>query len=284
MAKVLGEAGRYVGQAAVKKERRMVLWAIFCSGALFWIAGFLLGFLFHKTSVWVSLLINAIAVAAVLLILPWLYRQLDKLDEQRRDLRKGEAGEAAVGHKLQVFPDEFFVIHDLTTECGNIDHVVIGPTGVFAIDAKNWKGVVSANGKGELLCNTKPTDKPIVKQFVGRIMGIKDRVRALAPGIDPYVQALFVFTSARVEAMWGTTGPVHCIRDEQLYEYIVESKKGKKLNSKDVKTIAQAFLALARMDGEFADKTASRTRQPTHEIAARGLRALSRQPSGRAQT
>jgi hypothetical protein len=57
---------------------------------------------------------------------------------------------------------------------------------------------------------------------------------------------------ARVDAKWGTTGHVHCVRDEQLYDYIVENKKGKKLNQKEIESISQAFLALARMDKDFA--------------------------------
>src|SRR6185436_4270109 len=121
------------------------------------------------------------------------------------------------------------------------DHVVVGSTGVFLLDAKNWRGVVAADGKGELLCNGQATDKQLVRQFVGRIMGIKEKVRTLAPGLDPYFQPVFVFTSARVEAKWGTTGTVHCIRDDQLQGYIVEKEFGKKLKAQEVERIAQAF-------------------------------------------
>jgi hypothetical protein len=58
--------------------------------------------------------------------------------------------EISVGYKLSDFPDGFYIINDLKTESGNLDHVVIGPTGVFALDTKSWRGVVSADGKGEL--------------------------------------------------------------------------------------------------------------------------------------
>jgi len=132
----------------------------------------------------------------------------------------------SVGYKLSDFPDGFYIINGLKTQSGDLDHVVIGSTGVFALDVKNWRGVISADGGGELLFNNQPTDKPLLKQFVGRVMGIKDRVKALAPGVDPYIQAVFVFTSARVDANWGTTGNVHCIRDDQLFDYIVENKRG----------------------------------------------------------
>ncbi|HWA85364.1 MAG TPA: hypothetical protein VG710_04015 [Opitutus sp.] len=88
------------------------------------------------------------------------------------------------------------------------------------------------------------------------MMGIRDRVRALAPGIEVFCQALFVFTAARVEAKWGSTGKVNCIRDDQLHDYIVENKPRQSLKSDTVNQIAQAFLGLAHMDRDFTDAQA----------------------------
>ncbi len=89
-------------------------------------------------------------------------------------------------------------------------------------------------------------------------------MRSLAQGIDPFYQAVFVFTAARVEANWGTTGKVNCLRDDQLHEYIVQKDFGKRLTPDEAKRIAQAFLALAHMDRDFAkpSPTASPTRTP----------------------
>jgi hypothetical protein len=257
MARVLGEAGRYVSQEGEKKYQKMLVAGFAVIGVMCWISGFLVGFLFHKILWWVSLLINAFALAAILVLRWWVYRRIDELAKQRKEFLRGASGEILVGYKLADFPDGFYVINDLKTESGNLDHVVIGPTGVFALDAKSWRGIVSADGKGELLLNDR-FDRPHIKPFVGRVMGIRDRVKALALEMDAFFQPVFVFTSARVEANRGTTGNVHCIRDDQLHEYIVESKKGKRLNTKDVKTIARAFAALARMDPNFSDKTTAK--------------------------
>ena len=129
---------------------------------------------------------------------------------------------------------------------------MVGPTGVFIIDTKNWRGVVSADGKGELLLNGKPTDKPFVRQFVGRMMGVRDKVVGLiASGREVFYDALLVFTSARVEANWGKTSSANCMRDDQLYAYIVQKDFGRKLEPLEAEQIAQAFLAVARMDKDF---------------------------------
>lgn len=141
----------------------------------------------------------------------------------------------------------------MKTDFGNIDHVVIGLSVVYILDTKNWRGTITADENGELLCNGKPTDKPEIKILISRIMNIKEKVKTLC-GLDPYINGVLVFPSAHVDAKWGTTKAVHCIRDEQLYEYIVENKKSNKLNKKEIDSISHAFLALARMDREFENK------------------------------
>ncbi len=202
----------------------------------------------------VSATITATLLGLVVLAYRFCTRKLGALEKERLDMQRGAAGENAVARALANFPDEFHVINDLSTPFGNLDHVVIGPTGVFVIDAKNWRGVVAPNGKGELLLNGTPTDKPLVRQFVGRMMGIRDKVKVLAPYVDPYYHALFVFTATRVEAKWGTTSNVNCIRDDQLFDYIVEKDFGKRLNRDAVEQIAQAFLGLAHMNSDFTDR------------------------------
>lgn len=213
-----------------------------------------------------------IRLPAMLSVLPvvwfttrWANKKLKALEKRRTDIRRGAAGEVLVGQVLADLPREFRVINDLTTPYGNLDHVVIGPPGVFILDTKNWRGVVSADGKGELLLNGRPTDKCEVKQFIARMLSVRDRVLVLAQGINVFYEALLVFTAARVEAKWGSTGSVTCIRDDQLHQYIVEYKARRRLKADEVTSVAQAFLALARMDREFRGASA-----PPIEVAPSG--------------
>jgi hypothetical protein len=276
MARVLGEPGRYVSQQAVKKRHRVwtaVMFAMLTVGIL---AGFFLGNAFRGIgiSIWTNGLIALVLVLPMVFLVIWSSRKLDQLERERMNLWRGAAGETSVAITLSEFPDEFWVINDLTTPYGNLDHVVIGPTGVFVLDTKNWRGVVAPDGHGELLCNGKPLDKPHVRRFTGKVMGLKDRVKALANGLNPYFQPVFVFTSARVEANWGTTRSVHCIRDEQLNDYIVQSKPAKKLAREEVDKIAQAFLGLAHMDADFTQRTEPNGRPPIQAIVSwKGARA-----------
>ena len=97
------------------------------------------------------------------------------------------------------------------------------------MDAKNWRGVVAADGRGELLLNNQPTEKRLIGPFVARMLKVKEKIRTLAPEVDLFYEALFVFTAARVEAKWGRTGSANCLTDDQLHSYIVEKEFGKTL-------------------------------------------------------
>jgi len=242
-----------VSEQVVKK--RMLLWmaSMLASMLVGLVQGGLICLTFYSKKIppVTSMALTLALLLVIWLLFKWFDRKISKLERERTDMLRGATGEIAVGLILSNFPDEFRVINDLTTPFGNLDHVVVGPTGVFILDTKNWRGVVAADGKGELLVNGKPTEKRHVRQFTGRMMGIRDKVRLLAPGLDPFYNGVFVFPAARVDAKWGSTGSVNCIREEQLHDFIVEKNFGRKLRPADVEQIAQAFLGLAHMDAGF---------------------------------
>jgi len=248
MAKVLGETARYVTKQSIKKYQWQFL-TIFLAAYFFaFVLGFYLGFDFNKhpyLRIAILIFIAGIAVVARSLI----NRVIDNLEKKRIDFRKGATGEALVNYILAGFPDAYRIIPGVETAFGDIDHVVVGPTGVYAVDTKNWRGIVTADDQGELLLNGRPTKKPAIMNLTRSIMNTKKKIKVRS-ALDPYVRGVLAFTSARVEAKWGTTGSVHCITDEQLYDYIVEKKK--RLTKKEIELISQAFLSLARMDKDFA--------------------------------
>ena len=60
-----------------------------------------------------------------------------KLLSKRRLIRLGYEGELAVGKELdQLLRDGFYVYHDFPADTFNIDHIVVGAKGVFAVETK----------------------------------------------------------------------------------------------------------------------------------------------------
>jgi len=56
--------------------------------------------------------------------------------------RKGLEGEQSVASELSYLNDEFLLLNDVMLHGGrgNIDHILIGPTGVFVLETKNFSG------------------------------------------------------------------------------------------------------------------------------------------------
>jgi len=56
--------------------------------------------------------------------------------------RKGLEGEQSVASELSYLDDEFLLLNDvmLPGGRGNIDHILVGPTGVFVFETKNYSG------------------------------------------------------------------------------------------------------------------------------------------------
>ena len=82
---------------------------------------------------WIYLLLLVVAG----LVAVWRFR---RLAPKYRAMKRGWQGELAVGYLLeQLRLHGYYILHDL--DCGkggNIDHVVLGPAGVFAIETKTY--------------------------------------------------------------------------------------------------------------------------------------------------
>ncbi len=68
----------------------------------------------------------------------------DSLEREAGAWQAGADGERRVGRQLNALPSGWHVLHDLLLRPGraatNLDHVVVGPAGVYLVDTKNWSG------------------------------------------------------------------------------------------------------------------------------------------------
>lgn len=74
-------------------------------------------------------------------------RKIRSLLEKCRCCRLGFEGERYVAEELnQLMADGFRVFHDVPFDTYNIDHVLVGPTGVFVVETKTRRKPVSEQG------------------------------------------------------------------------------------------------------------------------------------------
>lgn len=110
------------------------------------------------------------SVAALMAICYAVFR-IVRARPRLRNLRQALAGERVVGQFLERLREMgFHVYHDVVGSGFNIDHVLVGPAGVFTIETKTWSK--PAKGKASI-------------QFDGNAI----RIGSVEPDRDPVAQA-----------------------------------------------------------------------------------------------
>src|SRR5688572_24583456 len=95
-----------------------------------------------------------LAVATWPLIDRLLDRPFTLLGRERIKYLRGAQGEALVGWLLQQLDEEWHVFHGMQLQDGqDIDHVVVGPGGLFCVSTKNFRGLFSHDAEGRVLYN-----------------------------------------------------------------------------------------------------------------------------------
>jgi hypothetical protein len=130
-----------------------------------------------------------------------------KLIAKRSDrAERGADAEVVVAQLLRGMPKEYHVFHDLVFEGFNIDHVVIGPTGVFIVETKSHRHKVSAKGEA-LLLNGRPFEKPILNQAWSEAFTLRDRLPQIN-GKPCSVQPILCFPNAFIEVQGPVKGVI----------------------------------------------------------------------------
>lgn len=110
----------------------------------------------------------------------------------------GKEGELAVTEVLRTLPNEYVLLNDLMLPDGrgNVDHLVIGPNGLFVIETKNYSTYVSCWGDSWYVNRREIAS--LSKQAKRNAMAIKNTLDAVFKEHDariPFVNALLVFTN-----------------------------------------------------------------------------------------
>jgi hypothetical protein len=142
--------------------------------------------------------------------------------EQARTWQRGAHGERHTARLLdRLTRDGFVVFHDLAVPgntSANVDHLVIGPTGVFIIDSKQWTGQVHQGADGLVWHNHYPLDRTLETvrweaETVGRLLGI--RVAALLCVHGAHVQG------GGLHAQGVAIVPAHLLRSALGYDRVL---------------------------------------------------------------
>ena len=147
MAKIHGIAGEWA------RVKGMVagLWPLFLGA---FASGFALALFLVA-----PLLAASLLVAALVWVIYSLVRGLRHVER----FFKGARGEEKVAGILASLPDAYHVFNDFAAGRAHVDHVVVGPGGVFSVETKAWRGAVTVED-GRILLNGQLPDRDPLAQ------------------------------------------------------------------------------------------------------------------------
>jgi hypothetical protein len=173
------------------------------------------------------------------------YRALQELPNWKLGLK----GERAVGQFLQamLLPRDYFVIHDICIDDFNVDHAVIGPTGVYAIEVKTRSkprrgdARVTYDGKRVLVDGIEPDRDPIVQARAGakRLQEILERYT----GRSVSVRSVVIFPNWFVDPQ--PPGVDTWVLNEKAFVGFLE-REPEKLSREDSRMFAEGLARYVR--------------------------------------
>lgn len=132
---------------------------------------------------------------------------------------KGARGEERVAGLLETLPDSWHVFHDLEAGAHHVDHVVVGLTGIYSIETKNWHGRVSVEG-GEIVVDGALADRAPLLQAVREADAVKNLLKKA--GWNGDVAPVLCFASDNFAAGTASEGRVTIVNASTVVSWIRE--------------------------------------------------------------
>jgi hypothetical protein len=223
---------RMAGQHARATVRRLRMRTLMTLGILA-VATALLGRAFGLHD-WRFLASEVALLITIFLISRYVLPLVDRHD-------RGARGEEQVGGLLdELLRDGWRVIHDASFGNGNVDHIVIGPGGVFTVETKSHPGPVRVGRMhGAVLAQAKAQQK-----LVCRV-------------IDEPVEPLIVYSRAWVDKPLGRRKGVRVIPARMLIGYLtrrqatLDEKQVERVYEELIRAIAATGHRPARLGGDL---------------------------------
>jgi len=156
-----------------------------------------------------------------------LARFMNRARAQLENYLEGARGEERVSYHLAALPGDFLVFNSLHPGrasghgTGDIDHVVVGPTGVFAVETKSWPGIISIRDNVVLL-DGQPGYSDAIAQARASARALTDWVH-IHTGLSIEVHPVLCFAAGRLSGgERGTCGDVAVHTLESLSNFLLK--------------------------------------------------------------
>ena len=183
------------GEWARVRGTVLSLWPLFLS---FTLLGAFLAALVLGAGTW---LFGGLFVASLISVSVYWQKGMRRVESFFR----GARGEERVASVLAGLPDTYHVFNDFIAGGDHVDHVVVGPAGVFSVETKSWQGKVEVVERHVLVNGALPTRDPAA-QTQREADSVKAKIKAL--GFDVTVVPVVCFASDTFAGDVGALGQV----------------------------------------------------------------------------
>jgi hypothetical protein len=189
----MGKAGQSVRRMAAQRRSKSLIFAFIALG----IAIVILLIATNMQTLGLSGLGLLALVVGLKVFADILTSRSDHYTKLERRALRGARGEEQIGHILDGLGPDFCALHDIDSQFGNIDHIVLSRlNGTFLIETKAHGGKVTVL-EDRLLVNGRPPEKDFIKQSLNNSYWLKARFTE-ALGLDVWITPIVVFTNAFV--------------------------------------------------------------------------------------
>jgi hypothetical protein len=159
-----------------------------------------------------------------------------------RIYRSGWEGEKRVAKLLNAtLSDDYYLMNGLHFQGeGDIDHIILGPNGIFVVETKNWSGIIACSGDEWQRQNNRPISGSPSIQVKKNASKVK-RVIEASFHFSTWIEPLLVFSNSNADLrIRNPTVPV--LKLHQLPGYIASYKTSNRLSHEELEQIGREIL------------------------------------------
>ncbi|HRH23105.1 MAG TPA: nuclease-related domain-containing protein [Candidatus Magasanikbacteria bacterium] len=193
--------------------------------------------LFLVLSWWISLIL----LLGWISVFKLLFTLLDKSRIGFFSALNGLDGEMIVRRELAKLPNEYVVFHGLKLrEPYDVDFVVVGPTGIFAIDAKSHRGRMGYDGE-ELTRDGNRLEKNILFQTMSEALDVHTFLLSELQR-EYFVKPVIVFSSSWARISFGNNDKKGvCVIGKKWLRKIIIENDAEKLSREALHAIEEVL-------------------------------------------
>ena len=230
------------GQFCKDEARKRVTYVFFGTATAVAVVGALGMYLcLHRTSWWAA----AGGIAALLVMYignKCLDKPLDTVARERIKYMRGGQAEALVAWLLADLDDTWHLFNNIKLVAdSDIDHVLVGPGGLFCISTKSFRGMFTSQPNGHIYYNNQPTR--LISDTIGRAAELNKRLRALMGEGTPYVVAVLAVPFC-YEDVRGSAQNVMILHQENMVDTL--EKRRRTLSDEQIARCVRALTDLAK--------------------------------------